>query len=257
MVPRWAVATMLLFGGMFVIAYGVPALERRGVPGIVLAGPILLVLAAVSLSAVLRGFPPRGRRRTLTRFAAERGLRMRIRPRLPGSMSRLPTFADPRLLARDTWHLIVVPDDPAILSFDRRVSSEDPYEPPMWLASAACTVPLDAPAVIVEPRPALTADPFGPLIVWTSESEGFARRFRIRTDDRLFATTFLDQRMLAWMLDQDPGWTFEVGGRWAMVSRPILPEGLSAAAAIEILRGFRATIPSVAVATHPAPPSPI
>ena len=139
--------------------------------------------------------------------------------------------------------------------FDRRVSREDAYESPDWMASAACSISFDAPSVVVEPRPAVTADPLGPLIVRSSESDEFAHRYRIRTGDRLFATAFLDQRMLAWMLEQTEGWTFEVGGRWAMVSYTDLGDARGPLAAVDSLREFCARFPPVTASLRATEPS--
>jgi hypothetical protein len=251
-VPRWLVSTAILFGGLFAIAYVGPTLTRRGLPGGLFAAGIVAVLMALALRVVLRDLPPRGRRRDRSRIARELGVRMRIRPRLPRSMGRLPSLSDPRAAGRDGWHLIVVGGDPPILTFDRRLTVDDVYAAPVWFTSAACRIELDAPALIVEPRPMIAADPLGPLLVWSSESGGFGRRSRIRTGDRLFATTFLDQRMLAWMLEQDPRWIFEVGGGWAMVShRGVQVEG-GFEAPIAILRDFISRIPRAASSSYAA-----
>ena len=249
-VPRWIISASILFGGLFTIAYAVPALERRGMPAGIVAGGVLVVLMLASIRVVLGEFPPRGRRRMLADLAAERGLRFRVRPRLPRSMARLPSLSDSRRSSWDAWHLIVLPVEPAVLTFDRRVSPEDAHEPPTWFASAARPIPIEAPSLIVEPRPAITADPLGPLLVWTSESEAFAHRARIRTTDRYFATAFLDQRMLAWLIDQDPTWTFEVGGPWAMVSRPPLARADRFDDAIRVVDGFCERIPRAALSMY-------
>jgi hypothetical protein len=170
-------------------------------------------------------------------------------------MRTLPSFSDERTHATDAWHLIVFPGEPPVFTFDRRVSRHDAYESPTWMASAACSISFDAPSVVVEPRPVVTADPLGRMIVRSSESDEFARRYRIRTEDRLFATAFLDQRMLAWMLEQGPGWTFEVGGRWAMVSYTDLREAATVDAGVEVLRGFCARTPRVSASLRSDEPA--
>ena len=139
-------------------------------------------------------------------------------------MRRLPSLSDLRTFA-DAWHLVSVPGEPHVLLFDLRVSRSDTYGSSTWWGVAACEGELDAPALKVEPRPHVTAEiPLGPLVIRSTESGAFGRRYRVRTEDRLFATAFLDQRMLAWMLEQGDDWTFEVGGPWAMVSRPGLED---------------------------------
>lgn len=114
------------------------------------------------------------------------------------------------------------------------------------MASAACRIPFEAARLVVEPRPAVTTDPLGPLPVRSSESDRFGHRFRIRTQDPLFGTAFLDQRMLAWMLDQPEGVTYEVGGAWAMVSHHDLGDPARLHDSVDLLRRFCAKIPPVA-----------
>ena len=139
-----------------------------------------------------------------------------------------------------------------MLLFDLRFSRSDTYDSSTWWSVAACEGELDAPALKVEPRPHVTADPLGPLVIRSTESGAFGRRYRVRTEDRLFATAFLDQRMLAWLLEQRDGWTFEVGGRWAMVSR----EGLDATDGIAdrsaMVLAFRRRIPRVISSMNPS-----
>lgn len=252
---RALVSAGIVAAGIMVMALFAPSLDRRGLPGKLFAAIILVILMLLAIRVVLGEFPPRGRRRMLADLARREGSRFRIKPRLPRSMQSLPSFSDERTYAADAWHLIVFPGEPAIFTFDRRVSRHDAYESPTWMASAACSISFEAPSVVVEPRPAVTADPLGRLTVRSSESEEFARRYRIRTEDRLFATAFLDQRMLAWMLEQTGGWTFEVGGRWAMVSYTDLRDPSRLEAAVDVLRGFCATFPRVAASLRTAEPS--
>jgi hypothetical protein len=253
---RPLVSAGIVAAGVMAIALFTAAVDRRGFPGELFAATILVILMLLSIRVVLGEFPPRGRRRALAELARNEGRRFRIRPWLPRSMRSLPSFSDERTYATDAWHLIVFPGEPPVFTFDRRVSRHDSYEsPPMWMASAACAIDFEAPSIVVEPRPVVTADPLGPLIVRSSESDEFARRFRIRTEDRLFSTAFLDQRMLGWILGHGPGWTFEVGGRWAMVSYTDLGDPDRPRAAVEILRGFLARFPRVAASLRSADPS--
>ena len=252
---RPLVSAGIVAAGITAIALFTAAVDRRGFPGELFAAAILVILMLLSIRVVLGEFPPRGRRRMLADLARKEGRRFRIRPWLPRSMRSLPSFSDERTYATDAWHLIVFPGEPPVFTFDRRVSRHDSYESPTWMASAACAIDFEAPSVVVEPRPVVTADPLGPLVVRSSESGEFARRFRIRTEDRLFSTAFLDQRMLAWILEQGPGWTFEVGGRWAMVSYTDLGYPDRPRAAVEVLRGFLARFPRIAASNRSADPS--
>jgi len=92
----------------------------------------------------------------------------------------------------------------------------------------------------------VTADPLGPLMVWTSEFGAFERRFRVRTSDRLFATALLDQRMLAWILGIEGSWRLEIGGGWAMVSHGDLSDPKMIDRSVDTLRSFVAKIPGAA-----------
>lgn len=253
---RALLSACIVATGLTAIVVLAPALDRRGFPGELFAAAILVIMMFLSIRVVLGELPPRGRRRILADLARHEGSLFRIKPRLPRSMRSLPSFSDERTYAADAWHLIVFPGEPAVFTFDRRVSRHDAYESPFWMASAACSIPFEASPVVVEPRPAVTADPLGPLVVRSSESEEFAHRYRIRTEDRLFATAFLDQRMLAWMLEQIDGWTFEVGGRWAMVSYTDLREPSRVETSVDVLRDFCTRFPRVAASLRTAQPPP-
>jgi hypothetical protein len=242
---RSVITSGIVMGGIFALVLA-PALDRRGLPGGLFAAVILLLLMLLSARVVLGEFPPRGRRRMLAAQAHERGLSFRVRPRVPRSMKVLPSFSDQRMFGADVWNLIAFPGEPVVLTFDRRISHHDAYEAPAWVASAACRIPFEASQVIVEPRPGVATDPFGPLPSRSSESDRFGHRYRIRTGDPLFSSALLDQRMLAWLLDQREGVTYEVGGGWAMISHHDLahPDGLEEW--VELLRRFCAKIPPVA-----------
>lgn len=242
---RSLITSGIVLGGFFAIGFG-PALDRRGLPGGLFVAVILLLLMLLSARVFLGEFPPRGRRRMLANHAEGRGLRFKIRPRVPRSMKILPSFSDERTFGADVWNLVVFPGDPVVLTFDRRITRQDAYESPAWMASAACRISFEASQLIVEPRPVIGADPLGPLPSRSSESDRFGRRYRIRTKDPLFATAFLDQRMLAWMLDQRDGLTYEVGGGWAMVSHHDLGDPARLDESVDLLRRFCAKIPHVA-----------
>ncbi len=242
---RPLVTSAIFLGGIFALTLA-PALDRRGLPGGLFAAVILVILMLLSVRVILGEFPPRGRRRILADAARSRDLQLRIRPRIPRSMKTLPSFADGRTFGADAWNLIAFPGEPVVLTFDRRVTWQDSYESPIWMASAACRIPFEAPPLIVEPRPTVATDPLGPLPSRSSESDQFGHRYRIRAEDPLFQTAFLDQRMLAWILDQRDGLTYEVGGGWAMVSHRDLADPARLDESVELLRQFRGKIPAVA-----------
>lgn len=242
---RSVITTGVVMGGIFALVL-VPAIDRRGLPGGLFAVAILLILMTLSARVVLGEFPPRGRRRMLTDLAESHRFRCKIRPRIPRSMKTLPSFSDVRMFGADAWNLIAFPGDPVVLTFDRRVTRQDAYDSPAWMASAACQISFEAPRLIVEPRPIVASDPLGPLPIRSSESDRFGHLYRIRTEDPLFETAFLDQRMLAWMLDQSEVMTYEVGGGWAMVSHHDLRDPARLEQSVDLLRRFCAKIPHVA-----------
>lgn len=91
-----------------------------------------------------------------------------------------------------------------------------------------------------------------------TESDEFNRRFQVRSRDRRFASAFLDQRLMRWMLEQLPGVGFEVLDGRAIVFRPRITTSVDdVARALETFDGFRGRIPRVVghlVAPIPPPP---
>jgi len=78
------------------------------------------------------------------------------------------------------------------------------------------------------------------------ESERFNRRFEVRSADRRFTSTLLDQRMMEWLLEQVPGVGFEVLGGRLMVFRPRVTTSLDdLARAVELHDGFLERVPTV------------
>jgi hypothetical protein len=76
------------------------------------------------------------------------------------------------------------------------------------------------------------------------ELDEFNRAFTVKCKDRKFANDFVDQRMMHWLLGTDAAFSFEVSGRWMLVSskrrRPteLIP-------LLGTLKGFRDQVPSV------------
>jgi hypothetical protein len=74
------------------------------------------------------------------------------------------------------------------------------------------------------------------------ESEEFNRTFHVRSQDRDFATKFLDARMQDFMLTTGNRFTFETRGRWLLIASPVL----KAREHVELLQvgaAFRKAIP--------------
>jgi hypothetical protein len=49
------------------------------------------------------------------------------------------------------------------------------------------------------------------------ESDEFNRCFQVKSGDERFASYVIDPRMMEWLLEAGPGWTFEVHGGWLLV----------------------------------------
>lgn len=85
-----------------------------------------------------------------------------------------------------------------------------------------------------------------PLSDLRTESDEFNRRFDVRAADRRFANALLDQRMMAWLLDQAPDSGFEVVAGRLMVFRARVTSSLDdVARALELADGFSRHVPSV------------
>lgn len=85
-----------------------------------------------------------------------------------------------------------------------------------------------------------------PLSDLRTESEEFNRRFDVRAADRRFANALLDQRMMAWLLEQAPDSGFEIVDGRLMVFRARVTASLDdVARALELADGFSQRVPSV------------
>lgn len=82
------------------------------------------------------------------------------------------------------------------------------------------------------------------------ESEAFNRTFTLKSDDRKFASDFIDARMIAWLLEHGQGQSFEVGGRWVITWAPRLA-GPQLVDLVEYTRSFRAQVPRVVSSLYP------
>lgn len=82
------------------------------------------------------------------------------------------------------------------------------------------------------------------------ELEEFNRAFNVKAKDRRFAVALIDQRMMRYLLGTDPGFAFEVCGRWILCygkrRRPteLIP-------LLGTLKGFRDHVPRVVFDLYP------
>ena len=84
------------------------------------------------------------------------------------------------------------------------------------------------------------------------ESDGFNRRFALRSPDRRFAVTMVDARMIEFLLSTEARFAFFVKGRWALlVSEPVGPDMVPAL--MRVGEAFVAHIPRVVYELWPSP----
>jgi hypothetical protein len=76
------------------------------------------------------------------------------------------------------------------------------------------------------------------------ELDEFNRAFTVKCEDRKFANDFVDQRMMHWLLGTDADYSYEVGGRWLLVSSKRRPPA-ELIPLLGTLKRFREQIPSV------------
>jgi hypothetical protein len=84
------------------------------------------------------------------------------------------------------------------------------------------------------------------------ESDAFNRRFALRSPDRRFAVTFVDARMIDFLLSTDAQLAFHVKGRWVLIaSDPVSPELVPAL--LRVGEAFVEHIPRVVYELWPSP----
>jgi hypothetical protein len=240
---------MLIVVALVVIIAAGPAiaawLDDHDLPGSAIVFIALLLAAGASGFAFFFTMTPRrARTRALRQLGEELDLPYTQRIDLPRGVRALPSF---QLLA-GAWtvhdgiegHRASGP----LLVFARSWST-DGYEPTHWAICAATTTMLAAPKLLIGPRHP-SVDERAIFDEVRFESEAFNRKWEVRTDDHLLASTIVDERMMAWLLERSPDVSFELGGPWAMtVSHgmdPASPRDLVGA-----LDGFLGHLPHVAI----------
>ena len=246
-----------MFGGLTrsVIAFAALALliatgpliagwfDERGMPG----GTI--VFLSLALGAGASGFaffftmtPRRKRSRALRKLAHELGLPYREKVLPTRDVRALPSF---RLISDPVIHDGIEGrrGSEPLYVFSRSWSPEG-YEPTRWALCAATLTALAAPQLLIGPRHySLDERPLFDQVLF--ESETFDRIWEVRTDDHRLASTIVDQRMMAWLLEREPNMSFELGGPWAMtVTQRADPE--APAELVRALDGFLEHLPRVA-----------
>jgi hypothetical protein len=239
---------MIVFGALVLLIAAGPFIaawfDDRGVPG------ARIVLLGLAIGACASGFaffftmtPRRKRRRALRTLAGELGLPYREKVRLTRDVGGLPSF---QLMSERVVHDGVegIRGSEPLYVFSLSWTP-DTYEPTRWALCAATTTMWNAPQLLIGPRHySVDERPLFDEVLF--ESEAFDRLWEVRTDDPLLASTIVDQRMMAWLLEREPNMSFELGGPWAMtLTHRVDREG--PAALVSALDGFLAHLPRVAL----------
>jgi hypothetical protein len=232
-------------------------LDSQGLPGDSIVGGLIVVLAVLVLLSVLSSTPSKRRSRVVARAGVSLMLDYRTRFELPSSLRSVPFFS----IATDQWSVANLLSGQLmgrhVMIFDRSYNA-DGYEPTVWSSCAATQHPIESRPMRIEPRHVGPKGGHG-LEEVEFESTEFHRRWRVSTTERPFANAMVDERMMAWLLGIESDWTFEVGGRWALVETGLVADADAMRKLVSGLNDFLAHVPNVVSSMFPArdPASPM
>lgn len=242
----------------FGLLFGVPriadALDRRGLPGVAIALGPLLVAAASVLWTLRTIFPGSRRRRSVMRWAHDRGEPFRSDLSLPVSLREVTSLRGLTIEGGVANLVVLEVEGTEILLFDRWRAAAAGYERAEWRTVSALRFPIDVPRLVVHPRRSgfRMADGDVGLSSIGSEWGAFDRRFRILTTDRAAAVAIVDARLMAWILDGPRGITYEACGRWLVCSNRMgRVRDRDTLARVSV--GFRDRLPRVSASLYPPP----
>ena len=254
------VGLVVMFLAPFVLGLAVwKWVNQEGGPGALFALIIMLPIPTMALVHILREGSSSPRSRRMRAASKDLDLNFVDHLHLPHSFLDLPAFGG--VGARSAFDGITIGGYSNLLSgrregseimiFDYSTETESsPYSKPKWHTCVATVLELDCPKVIVQPRATLHPHDATGLHDVGLGSPSFDDRFRLMTTDPRFAMGLVDQRMMAWLLDDDEPWTFEIAGTWAaIISSQIPTRRLDEA--ITALFLFRAHIPRVMSSLYP------
>jgi hypothetical protein len=258
--PLWVIALSLTSVPLFLAPWVTRELDARGLPGFAIAMVLILLGPVLAGLFYIREIPSARRARELKRDADQLGLHFARRFALPGSMYALPSLAGLEVVTSMGLGAAVGAanlvsgrlGDDEVVAFDFWVKDDSPYTPAEWRSLVAVSTTIEAEPVIIEPKHGVTWGKAPGIDEIRTESGAFDRRYRVWCSDRRFTSAFLDQRMMAWLLELEGDRRLQAGGRWVAVVGPPF-HGTELEEAIELVRAFRTHIPRVVSSTYPLP----
>lgn len=126
--------------------------------------------------------------------------------------------------------------------------------PRRWFTCAVSEIEASCPRIVIGPT--TLSSRLGEVVGAVEirlESDAFNRRFRVQCEDPRFATTLVDQRMMAWLLESSATVAFELReDRLLCVSQRLSPASIPML--IKAIRGFHERIPGVVASLYPPRP---
>jgi hypothetical protein len=221
-------------------------------------GAVSLIVFVVSL--LVLGSQMRGHRdRALPVLAREYGWQFSERDPFALAEAKLPfdVFRQRGVQVRNAaWGTL---DGIAIRAFDVRYEvyggSDVGWQPTNWAFCAQAEIPANCPPLWVVRGHGVSATDERPRV--HLESGRFNEEVTLLCADTRFATTIIDQRMMAWLLDSAPsGVRFEVSDRHVLASKDEATEQVgSIVQVVSGLAGFVHHIPPVVRSLYPPSPS--
>jgi hypothetical protein len=217
----------------------------------------LLALLVVGAIGAWRGFRWRSRQRQLMLLCERAGLRFS-----PVDLDGASTWMPFRWVLRGNWvgaENVVAYDGDDVHAFDLVVeewsSKEDVAPPKKRYSCAVVPVAGGCPRMLIRPQQAI--DGLADTLTGDAidlELEAFNRRFTVRADDRRFAVTFCDQRIVQAMMRIPPGIGVATNeDRLLLFGRELPPAQVLLL--LEAARKIRGAVPPVVADLYPARPS--
>jgi hypothetical protein len=257
---RVIVYAFLTFAPIMVAPYVTQRLDSAGLPGGLFAVMLILLGPALAIISIQRELPSRRRLRAMKRAAAELGLHFSAWLRKPSTMSSLPSLdALERLPGQSRWAMhgfadLIAGDSQGahVLVFDYWTKSDGALAQTRWHTMGATQIEADGSTLLVRPRTISSVAHTPELTEVRTELDSFNHRYHVLTRDPMFASAFLDTRMIEFLLGLPADWTFEVSGRWLAISAQRLPTA-RVRELVEALLGFRQHVPRVTSFMYPDP----